>query len=93
MVGFRKIIVAININNCRLVPNIDIKILYIRFQRENLGPIRSDVNSCYDLSSHDLSIILYIFKKYMSPKNQEIQGHEKGSTNLFSRIFIKSNTL
>ena len=39
------------------------KILYIRFQRENLGPIRSDVNSCYDLSSHDLSIILYIFNK------------------------------
>ena len=39
------------------------KILYIRFQRENLGPIRSDVNSCYDLSSHDLSIILHIFNK------------------------------
>ena len=39
------------------------KILYIRFQRQNLGPIRSDVNSSYDLSSHDLSIILYIFGK------------------------------
>ncbi len=39
------------------------KLLYIRFQRQNLGPIRSDVNSSYDLSSHDLSIILYIFDK------------------------------
>ncbi len=39
------------------------KILYIRFQRENLGPIRTDVNSSYDLSSHDLSIILHIFNK------------------------------
>ena len=39
------------------------KLLYIRFQRQNLGPIRSDVNSSYDLSSHDLSIILYIFGK------------------------------
>ena len=39
------------------------KLLYIRFQRQNLGPIRSDVNSSYDLSSHDLSIILYIFNK------------------------------
>ena len=39
------------------------KILYIRFQRENLGPIRADVNSSYDLSSHDLSIILHIFNK------------------------------
>jgi len=37
------------------------KIKYISFQRKNLGPIRSDVNSCYDLSSHDLSIILYFF--------------------------------
>ena len=34
-----------------------------RFQRQNLGPIRSDVNSSYDLSSHDLSIIFYIFDK------------------------------
>ena len=37
------------------------KILYIKFQRQNLGPIRNDVNVSYDLSSHDLSIINYIF--------------------------------
>ena len=39
------------------------KILYMKFQRQNLGPIRSDVNAAYDLSSHDLSIFLYIFNK------------------------------
>ena len=39
------------------------KILYINFQRQNLGPIRNDVNVADDLSSHDLSIILYLFKK------------------------------
>ena len=39
------------------------KILHINFQRQNLGPIRSDVDAAHDLSSHDLSIILDIFKK------------------------------
>ena len=39
------------------------KILYVNFQRQNLGPIRNDVDVTYDLSSHDLSIILYLFKK------------------------------
>ena len=39
------------------------KILYINFQRQNLGPIRNDVSASYDLSSHDLSIFLYLFNK------------------------------
>ena len=39
------------------------KILHINFQRQNLGPIRNDVQVAEDLSSHDLSIILNIFKK------------------------------
>ena len=43
------------------------KILYINFQRQNLGPIRNDVNVSYDLSSHDLSILYYLFNRL--PKN------------------------
>ena len=39
------------------------KILYIDIQRKNLGPIRSDVSSSFDLSSHDLSILFYLFNK------------------------------
>jgi len=39
------------------------KLLYINFQRQNLGPIRNDVHVAEDLSSHDLSIILNIFEK------------------------------
>ena len=39
------------------------KILYIKFQRQNLGPIRNDVSVSYDLSSHDLSILFYFLKK------------------------------
>ncbi len=38
-------------------------ILHMNFQRQNLGPIRNDVEVAEDLSSHDLSIILDIFKK------------------------------
>ena len=39
------------------------KILYIKFERQNLGPIRDDVSASYDLSSHDLSIFVYLFNK------------------------------
>ena len=37
------------------------KILYIKFQRQNLGPVRNNISASYDLSSHDLSIFLYLF--------------------------------
>ena len=49
------------------------EIQYASFSRKNLGPIRSDVDVDYDLTSHDLSIIkklfnnlpkIKLFKKY-----------------------------
>ena len=39
------------------------KILYVKFQRQNLGPVRNDVSASYDLSSHDLSIFLFLFNR------------------------------
>ncbi len=39
------------------------KIFYINFQRQNLGPIRNDIDVDYDLTSHDLSILLNFFNK------------------------------
>jgi len=39
------------------------KILYISFNRQNLGPIRNDVDVDYDLTSHDLSILYKFFGK------------------------------
>ena len=39
------------------------KILYISFNRQNLGPIRNDVDVDYDLTSHDLSILYKLFGK------------------------------
>ena len=36
---------------------------YVSFSRKNLGPIRSDVDVDYDLTSHDLSIIKKLFNR------------------------------
>jgi predicted dehydrogenase len=36
------------------------RIYYMRATRTNLGPIRSDVNSVYDLASHDISIFNFL---------------------------------
>tara|TARA_B100001093_G_C26794915_1_gene1000672 strand:- start:335 stop:1312 length:978 start_codon:yes stop_codon:yes gene_type:complete len=37
------------------------KILYVSFERLNLGPVRNDVSSAWDLSSHDIAICIYLF--------------------------------
>ncbi len=34
------------------------KILHINFERTNLGPLRQDVSALWDLTSHDISILL-----------------------------------
>jgi predicted dehydrogenase len=38
------------------------KIKNVEMNRLNFGPIRYDVNACWDLASHDVSIIQYIFE-------------------------------
>lgn len=38
------------------------KILYLHFQRRNLGPIRKDVNVLWDLAAHDISMLLYLIQ-------------------------------
>ena len=51
------------------------KIHYLSFQRQNLGPIRNDVDVDYDLTSHDLSIIDKFFgklPKILSQKKYDI---------------------
>ena len=45
------------------------KIKYMKFQRQNFGPIRNDVNSFADLATHDLSILKFLFKKKIKLKN------------------------
>ena len=36
----------------------------IKFERKNLGPIRKDVDVLYDLASHDISIIYFLFENH-----------------------------
>ena len=45
------------------------KIKHIKFQRQNFGPIRNDVNAFADLATHDLSILKFLFKKKIELKN------------------------
>ena len=45
------------------------KIKYIKFQRQNFGPIRNDVNSFADLATHDLSILKFLLKKKIKLKD------------------------
>jgi len=47
------------------------EIQYNSFSRKNLGPIRSDVDVDYDLTSHDLSIIKKLFNKLPKIKSSE----------------------
>ena len=39
------------------------KIKYINFQRQNFGPIRNKISAIYDLATHDISILSYLFDK------------------------------
>ena len=60
------------------------KILYIDIQRKNLGPIRNDVSSSYDLTSHDLSILLFLFNK--SPKVINYNGNDILKKNIYDNF-------
>jgi len=64
-----------NILNKNLLGNIRI----ITFERTNLGPVREDLNSIWDLASHDMSILNFFF------------GHNIKIENQFSKDFLKKN--
>ena len=66
------------------------KILYINFRRQNLGPIRNDVDVDYDLTSHDLSIIINLFNKnpklISSSKNYILKKNIADISNLHFKL-------
>ena len=45
------------------------KIFYVSCERLNLGPVRSDVSSSWDLSSHDIAICKYLFEDKLTILN------------------------
>ena len=53
------------------------KIKYINLQRQNFGPIRNKVSAVYDLATHDISILNFLFDKKIFLKesiNHDILG-------------------
>ena len=48
-------------------------LLYMIFTRTNLGPVRTDVNALWDLTTHDISIMTYLLNA--SPERVTASGH------------------
>ena len=49
------------------------RIYCVEAERVNLGLFRSDINVIWDLAPHDISILLYLFKKM--PERIKVQAH------------------
>lgn len=73
------------------------RILHINFERTNLGPVRQDVSALWDLTAHDLSILLAI--NNVLPDKISVNGakfvnkkiYDVVSTSFFqNNIFISS---
>ena len=68
-------------------------ILYLNFQRQNLGPVRNDVNVQYDLATHDLSILLLFFSKHPKLINKvEYKFLKKNISDISNLSFKINNT-
>ena len=63
------------------------KIKYINFQRQNFGPIRNRVSATYDLATHDISILSFLFNKNIKLKrfiNHDILGKNNYDISFFN---------
>lgn len=65
------------------------KIKYIIFERLNLGPVRNNYSCFYDLSSHDISTLLYFFKKEPSIDKIYSQDFLKKKIYDLGNIYLK----
>ena len=65
------------------------KILYLNFQRQNLGPIRNDVDVDYDLTSHDISIIYKLFNKLPTLISKKKYSFLKKNISDISNLHLK----
>lgn len=65
------------------------KIFYVSCERLNLGPVRSDISSAWDLSSHDIAICNYLFDDNLSILNTGGYDFLKKNINDISFISAK----
>lgn len=67
------------------------ELLYLTAKRNNLGPIRTDVNALYDLATHDISILLYLvgsLPKYLIANGGSFLQKEKDIED-FVNLFLE----
>ena len=69
------------------------EIYYVSCERLNLGPVRNDINSAWDLSSHDISICNYLFDKNLSITNVHGYDFLKKNINDITTISAKINRI
>jgi predicted dehydrogenase len=60
------------------------RILHINFERTNLGPVRKDVSALWDLTAHDLSILLAI--NNVLPKKISVNGGKFIDKNIYDVV-------
>ncbi len=68
------------------------RILHINFERTNLGPVRKDVSALWDLTAHDLSILLAI--NNVLPDSISVNGAKFINKNIYdvvSTSFFQKN--
>lgn len=68
-------------------------IMYINFQRQNLGPIRNDVDVDYDLTSHDISILYYLFNKIPKISLKKKYSFLKKNISDISNLHLKIDSI
>ncbi len=73
-----------------LIENKEIgELLHISFERTNLGPIRSDVSSLWDLATHDIAIMNAFIKDEIIQSS--ISGYIKGDSDLHDIVNVSIN--
>lgn len=65
------------------------EILHMSFSRTNLGPIRTDVNSMWDLATHDISILLALID--LDPISITAKGYTMSNNNIYDMVNISLN--
>ncbi len=69
------------------IQNEDIgKLIHISFERSNLGPIRTDVNALWDLTTHDVSILQAMTN--LEPKEISSSGYRRKNSEVEDMVNI-----
>lgn len=74
------------------------EVIHLSFERTNLGPVRTDTNAAWDLSTHDLSILYALIssspekiqvssKAFLNEECDDIVNISLGFNNVFATLF------